>query len=228
MTGDQLRLEIDASAPSQPLPQRIRPMQPAEAPAPFDDARYFFEPWWPGARALVSLERGRLSVQIDHLSDPMAAFPELHDVTRQLSGDGLLLDGTLLVLDDAGRPDGELLRRRLERPGPGAGHAALVAADVLYAEGKSQLARAFRQRRDVLATLVSDGDWCVLSRGLHGEGVTLAAAAASMGIAEVSARRLDARYRAGAAVDEWLRLPVVETPSAERRPLLTLLQRLPL
>jgi len=60
------------------------------------------------------------------------------------------------------------------------------------------------------------------------DGRTLAEAVASMGLAEISARRLAARYRPGVRDESWLRLPVVESPVTPTRPLLTLLQRLPI
>ena len=49
-----------------------------------------------------------------------------------------------------------------------------------------------------------------------------------MGIEGISARRLDAPWRAGVAAEAWLRLPVVGTTVGPVRPLLVLLQRLPL
>jgi bifunctional non-homologous end joining protein LigD len=203
-------------------------MQPSAGPAPFDEPDSFFEPWWPGARMVAFLERGRLRLQTEHLSDPLATFPELATVGAQLSGDGVVVDGTLLVLDEAGRPDAELLRRRLADAGEVRGEAAFVASDLLYLDGRVLMGRPFAERRDRLGAVLRDGDRCVASRGLREEGTTLAEAVASMGLDAISARSLAGRYRPGEATDEWLRLPVVETPAAETRPLLTLIQRLPL
>jgi hypothetical protein len=75
---------------------------------------------------------------------------------------------------------------------------------------------------------LTETDRCVISRGLRGEGMTLAEAVASMGISEISGRMLWGRYKPGAQDASWLRLPVVETPAVSTKPLLTLLQRLPL
>ncbi len=86
----------------------------------------------------------------------------------------------------------------------------------------------FEQRRQRLSAVLSDTDRCVVSRGFRGEGTTLAEAILSMGLTEISARRLDGRYRPGVRDESWLRVPVVEAPAAPTRPLLTLLQRLPI
>ena len=198
--------------------------------APFDDPDYFFEPWWPGARALAFIESGHLRMQVSGLSDPIAAFPELRDLPEQVLGDGLVLDGTLLVLDDEGRPDADLLRARLTGDaarGAQAGRPAYVASDLLFSEGISWARRPFAARRDHLTAVLPAGDRVIVGRGYVREGTLVAEALAGLGIDGLSARRLSSRYRAGQSGDAWLRAPV--TPLEPRpRPTLALILRLPL
>jgi bifunctional non-homologous end joining protein LigD len=196
--------------------------------APFDDEGWFFEPWWPGASALAYIEDGLVRLQTEHLADADLAFPELATIGPQFSADGLIIGGTVLVLDQDGRPDAELLRKRLAQPASQIGEPAFVAAEVLHSAGQSLVGHPFAQRRARLADQLDDGDRCVISRGLRGEGTTLAAAVSALGLGEISARRLSARYRPGRSSDDWLRLPIRPAPTVPTRPLLTLLQRLPL
>jgi len=226
---EQLRLVLDGgTGPVVRLPERITPMSPSAGGAPFDDEEYFFEPWWPGARAFAFADGGRLRLQTDHLIDPLTTFPELKVIGTQLAADGVVLDGTLLVLDDEGRPDTELLRRRLADPAALGGEAAFVASDLLWAGGEEITGRPFQERHARLGEVLRDGRLCVVARGLRGEGATLAEAVAAMGLSAISARRLLSAYRGGDAGDGWLRLPVIETPAPVTRPLLVLLNRLPL
>ena len=225
--SEQLRLEIE-TRPSAALPYRIRPMTPLAGDAPFDDPDWFFEPWWPGASALAYIAGGHLRLQTEHLADPLAAFPELRDLGFYFTDDRLVVEGALLVLDEDGRPDADLLRQRLASPRSRGGLPAFVASDLLYERGQPLLSRPFEERRRRLAAQAIDGDRCVISRGIRGEGVTLAEAVSSMGIGEISARLLTGPYRPGVQDESWLRLPVVETPAAPTRPLLALLQKLPL
>jgi bifunctional non-homologous end joining protein LigD len=202
-------------------------MQPADAPAPFDDPDYLFEPWWPGTRATAFVERGRVRLQVTGLADADAAFPEMGDLPGQLAEDGVVLDGTLLVLDAEGRPDAELLRARLSGAEPGAGRAAYVAADLLWAGGQPVVKRTFRVRRDWLAAILAPGDRVTVGHGYVGDGTLVAEALARLGLDALSARRLSARHRSGVAGDAWLRTPVF--PAEPRaRPTLALLLRLPL
>jgi bifunctional non-homologous end joining protein LigD len=201
-------------------------MVAAPVDAPFDDRDYLFEPWWPGVRAIAFAERGTLRLQVDGLADAVAAFPELDDLPAQLGEDGVVLDGTLLVLDDDGRPDPGLLRSRLDGMGL-PGRAAYVASDLLWAGGQPVTRRSFRIRRRWLEAILSPGDRATVGGGYEADGTLVAEALASLGIDGLSARHLDARYRSGPAGGAWLRAPI--TPAEPRpRPTLALILRLPL
>lgn len=221
--GEPLPLEF-APATSR-LPERITPMRPTDGEGPFDDPRYFFEPWWPGIRALVFVEGGAVRLRAEALADPTLAFPELAGVAELVRRDGIVLDATLMVLDVRGRPSRTLLERRL-RGGTG-GSAALVAADLLYLEGESLARRPFGERRGELAALLAPSPWCLAGRGFVGDGTTVAEALGALGFRALSARRLDARLRHGPAGDAWYRVPVAAAPR-ELPPLLAVLRRLPL
>ena len=221
--GEQLPLEFAPTVSR--LPPRITPMRPTDGEGPFDDAGYFFEPWWPGIRAFVLIESGTVRLQAEALTDPTAAFPELAGVTDLVRGDGVVLDATLMALDARGRPSRTLLERRL-RDG-GSGSAALVASDLLYLGATSLAARPFGERRGELAALLAPSAWCLAGRGYVGDGTTVAEALGALGFRALSARRLDAPHRAGPAGDAWYRVPVVATPR-ELPPLLAVFRRLPL
>jgi bifunctional non-homologous end joining protein LigD len=165
-------------------------------------------------------------MQVDGLSDAMAAFPEMAELPEQLAEDGVVLDGTLLVLDDDGRPEASLLRARLDGPDR-PGRPAYVATDLLWAGGEAVMRRSFRVRRRWLEAVMAPGDRAVPGRGYPGEGTLVAEALASLGIDGLSARSLAARHRSGPAGEAWLRAPLV--PAQPRpRPTLALILRLPL
>lgn len=203
-------------------------MQASDAAGPFDDPAYHFEPWWPGARVIAFVEAGAVRLQSEQLTDLLESFPELVDLPGQLRADAVAIDGTLLVLDIAGRPDAELLRRRLTERGFAIGRPAFVASDLIYIDGTSLAARPFSERRDRLKALVRRGETTIVGRGFPGEGMTVAAALGELGMEAISARRLAARYRTGPAGDAWLRVPIAEPVPRAVRPTLSVIQKLPL
>lgn len=228
---DQLPLSLDTDDEvQQPLPLRLSLPLATEGHAPFDDEAYLFEPWWPGAHATLKREGDHLLLRTEHLADPLLAFPELGALVTQFAADRLIVEGTLLALDRDGRPDARLLRRRLSDDDPAHEFAegAFVATDMPYLEGASIARLPFVERRRRLAAALHDSDHGVVSRGVVAEGRMLGRAVASMGLAAISARRLDARWKGGPAGDAWLRLPVVEPRHTEATPFLVLLERLPL
>lgn len=201
-------------------------MLATDVDAPFDDPGYLFEPWWPGARAIAFCERGALRLQVTGLADALAAFPELGPMSEQLAEDGVVLDGTLLVLDEAGRPDPELLRARL-RGADHPGRPAYVASDLLWSGGQPALGRSFAVRRRWLEAILAPGDRVTVGRAYVGDGTLVAEALAALGIEALSARQLSARHRAGPGGDAWLRAPLAP-PEPRPRPTLALILRLPL
>lgn len=229
MDGDQLPLSIPShnSDAASRLPARVAPMHPTAGEAPFDSDEYLFEPWWPGARAWIFVEGGVLRLRTQGLADALAAFPELRDMTAGLRTDGAVIEGTLLVLDERGRPDPDLLRARLEA-GEWVGSPAFVATDLLWADYRPLGRRPFHARRARLDAVVPASDTMVVGRGYPREGVLVAEALASLGIEALSARRTTARHRAGPAGDAWLRVPVAPRSVVHERPTLALILRLPL
>jgi len=194
--------------------------------APFDDPGFLFEPWWPGARAIAFCELGVLRLQVTGMADALATFPELSPMAQQLAEDGVVLDGTLLVLDEAGRPDPDLLRARLsgtQRPG----RPAYVASDLLWTGGQSIVGRSFGVRRRWLEAILAPGDRVTVGRAYVGDGTLVAEALVALGIDALSARQLSARHRAGPAGEAWLRAPLVAA-EPRPRPTLALILRLPL
>ena len=227
MHRNQLDLSIPGAGGGR-LPDRVPVMQPSTAAGPFDDSAYLFEPWWPGARAQAWVEGGRLTrIRAEGIADAMTAFGELADeLPDRLMEDDVILDGWLLALDQGGWLDQDLLRARLEGD-RSAGRPAFVACDLLWSRGAPWGRRRFAARRRHLEAVLLDGDRCVVSHSLRGEGTLLAEALARFGLRSLSARRLDARHRSGPAGDAWLRLPIAPAVHTER-PRLALIQRLPL
>ncbi|MFV2062809.1 MAG: hypothetical protein ACC726_04760 [Chloroflexota bacterium] len=230
--SQQLSLPLESAAvePASRLPARMALPVATEGGAPFDDGTRFFEPWWPGAHALLRRSGSHVEIHTEHLSDPLVAFPQLRHISRALAADGIVMEGTLMALDPQGRPDVRLLRRRLSGSSSAedAAEGAFVACDLPYLEGRSLARQPFSQRRQALASILGDSPSCVLGPGLTGEGVTMGHAVAALGLDAISARRLDGRWRSGPVRDAWLRLAVSEMPQRPTRPFLVLLEKLPL
>ena len=98
------------------LPASIEPMLASLARRPFDSPDHIFELKWDGLRALAFISGGSLTLQGRNDRVITQEFPELAKLPQQVTGDGVVLDGELVCLDDGGQPS-FLLQQRLRASG---------------------------------------------------------------------------------------------------------------
>ena len=80
------------------------------APEPFDAPDKLFEVKWDGIRAIATIENGEVRIHTRGNKDISEAFHDVCDALREaVHGDGVVLDGELVCLDDGGQPSFPLL-----------------------------------------------------------------------------------------------------------------------
>ncbi|WP_461033344.1 non-homologous end-joining DNA ligase [Streptomyces mayteni] len=212
-------MERDPSPPAG-VPDAVPPMLAVDGEPPTGPWGYEFK--WDGYRCCLCVGpagRTRLTSRNGHdLSD---TYPELAGVVPRAlgAGGGLVLDGEIVALDDAGRPDFGLLQRRHQRR-PAAGLLARVpvtyfAFDVLRHDGRALLDEPYADRRERLVGLGLDG-----ASGLavppHYTGAEVAPErlleiAREHGLEGVIAKRLDSRYLPGRRSRLWVKKALFTT-----------------
>lgn len=195
-----------------PLPTGLTPMLPTPGRRlPRQEDQWSYEVDWAGVRVLVTAYGGRLDVQLDG-ENRLASFPELRALGLQLGSRQVLLDGSLVVLDDAGRPDPELLRHRVAAVKPGArllreAPVRLMVADLLHTAGRSLVDTAYDERRAELADLELGGSHWQVPPDFPGPGRAVRAAAAEQDLTGIVAKRRTSAYRPGTVSDDWRAVP---------------------
>jgi bifunctional non-homologous end joining protein LigD len=197
------------------LPQHVAPML-ARIGAPFDSAAHLFEIKWDGVRAMTYVEGGAHRMHGRKRRDLAGRYPELQFLAA-LPG-GTVLDGELVVLDAAGKPDFRAVVGRenssADRAAAGAHRTpvAYVVFDLLFARGESLLASPLQQRRAALEQVVAAAanPRLVLSEGVVGTGLSLFAAVQERGLEGIVGKRLDSPYRPGERTDAWQKIKAVQ------------------
>ncbi|MCC7396282.1 MAG: ATP-dependent DNA ligase [Planctomycetes bacterium] len=198
------------------LPSHVPPML-ALSGRPFDSPLHLFEVKWDGVRAVSYIEGGTLRMHGRRRRDLATRYPEL-DFLAGL-GNGLVLDGELVVLQPDGRAD---FRAVLARENAGAAGVAAAARrhpvvyivfDLLYEHGEPLLELPLRERRARLAQVVasSPSPRLSLSAGVEGHGLSLFAAVRERGLEGIVGKRLDSPYRPGERGDAWLKIKPVHS-----------------
>jgi bifunctional non-homologous end joining protein LigD len=182
------------TAVPQRLP-RIAPMLATLALRPPGDAhRYGFEFKWEGVRALAYVEAGRLRIESRNGRDVTHQYPELAPLAA--AGDGLILDGEIVALDEHARPSFHRIQHRLgiasaEEARRRAAQIPVVyfVFDLLHAAGDSLIQLPYEERRRRLDQLGLQGDAWATPRAFFGAGDAVLEASREAGLEGVVGRR---------------------------------------
>ena len=185
-------------------------MHPTLHRAPFTRAGWIFEHKLDGFRALARTGPAPALMSRNGLSY-VAAFPEIVASLRRFPV-AAVLDTELVVVDEAGRPQWERLRRRARIYRPGAPEASaasepasLYAFDVLAIDGADLRERLLLERKEQLAQLVRGIPHVHYVEHLEAHGEALFTKVCELDFEGIVAKRADSSYKAGRR-PEWLKI----------------------
>jgi len=213
--------------------------------AAFDSDEHVFEPRWGGRRVLAFIEpdhadRGpRLRLVDEEGRDLTSLLPELATLPELVGDLPAILDGEVVIPDRAGRMDTQALAGRLNDGEMTGVIPVYLAFDLLWASGRPILAQPLERRREHLARIVHASAELVVLPGVVRDGMDLYFAVAQQGLRGVMARHLRSPYLPGRRSGLWRwvasqpgEMPLHAVPDAvpepPSRPILALIQRLPL
>ena len=240
------QLDLDLAGDVSGLPRSLRPMLARPVGEAFDSAEHLFEPRWGGRRTLAFIDSGRsgrearLRLIDDGGRDIAPRLPELWGLPDLVGDLPVILDGEVVIPDTWGRLDEAALRSRLADGTATASAPVFLVFDVLWLGGRPIIAQPLARRVDHLRRLVHPSPELVVVPGLVGDGLDLYSAVVQQGLAGVMARHLRSPYLPGRRSDLWRWIsarpgerPLHVVPpdaldAASPRPVLALIQRLPL
>jgi ATP-dependent DNA ligase len=201
---DQLTLRLEPPLPR--LPAGLRPMLARPLPEPFDSDAHLFEPMWGGARALALIGPAQVagSGDVVLVAEDGTAGPapiELSGLGARVQARSAVLDGEIVVVDEAGRLDREELGLRLQgKPGR---PLSYLAFDLLHLDGRSLLNMTLDRRRLLLRQVLRPGDEVVAVPAVSSEGRALFEAVSAQGLFGIRARQRSSPYLPGIRSRMW-------------------------
>ncbi|MFL4476033.1 ATP-dependent DNA ligase [Paeniglutamicibacter sp. MACA_103] len=208
------------SVPDAPSAAELAPML-AQAGTGRDidaDEDWAYEMKWDGYRALIGIAGSSVSLRSRNGQALEGRYPELQEIA-ELAPDGAVLDGEIVALDPAGRPDFGLLQAR--NPGNGSGKGGkggkpapvhLMLFDALRLPdsrtGKQQdlTKLPYAERRQRLAAQVRTGKHVHIPDVHDGTLDEALATSTELGLEGIVAKRLDGRYRVGKRSGDWIKI----------------------
>jgi len=201
---DQLTMLLEPPLPR--LPAGLRPMLARPLPEPFDSAAHLFEPMWGGARALALIGpaetagTGEVALVAEDGTQGPAPL-DLAGLAMRIDARSAVLDGEIVVVDDAGVLDRKELGRRLI--GGSGRPLSYLAFDLLHLDGRSLLNLSLDRRRQLLRQVLRPGDEAVAVPAINAEGRALFEAVSGQGLYGVRARQRASPYLPGVRSRLW-------------------------
>jgi len=214
---DQLTMRLEPPLPK--LPSGLRPMLARPIPEPFDSSAHLFEPVWGGARALALIGpaetagAGEVSLIAEDGTQGPAPL-DLRGLAMRIDARSAVIDGEIVVVDDAGMLDRKELNRRLL--GGSGRPLSFLAFDLLDLDGRSLLNLSLDRRRHLLRQVLRPGDEAVAVPAINTEGRALFEAVSGQGLYGIRARQRTSPYLPGVRSRLWRSVAVGEwaDPSA--------------
>ena len=184
---------------------------------PFSREGWIFEAKLDGYRMLASREGGEGKLTTRNGNDLTAAFPELARSLAALPFEGLVMDGEVVVNDDAGRPSFHRLseRARLTRASDIARAAveqasSLFLFDLIAVEGFDVRGLPLLERKKLLKTILPEVGALRYLEHYDTHGETVFAHVTKLGLEGIVGKKADAPYRAGRS-NAWIKVRAERT-----------------
>jgi bifunctional non-homologous end joining protein LigD len=196
-----------------PLPGALAPMLASPGAPPRDLAPWSVEMKWDGVRALAFIEAGRLRLVSRTGKDITATYPEVAGMGRAIEHKQALFDGEIVAFA-GGRPSFEALQPRMHVSSPAQAvrlaeqvPVTYLAFDVLQLDGRPLAGLPYRERREILESVVpNEGGWQT-PPAFGGEDLdAVQSVSVASGLEGVVIKRLDSVYEPGTRSGNWLKL----------------------
>ncbi|BCS53560.1 DNA ligase D [Geobacter sp. SVR] len=201
---------LPSSPPSDPMPHDIAPMLAASVKEPFDDPDWIFEIKHDGYRAIAEIERGSVRLYSRNRLPFNRKFPRTAEVLSAI-GTTAVLDGELVVLDEQGRSQFQLLQNYAST---GSGSIVYFVFDLLYWNGEDLRARPLVSRKTLLHGLLPEQEEIRYSDHVVEQGTAFFELARRNRLEGIIAKRGSSRYTAGRRSTDWLKIRIQQRQEA--------------
>jgi DNA ligase D-like protein (predicted ligase)/DNA ligase D-like protein (predicted 3'-phosphoesterase) len=197
-------------APVKPMAQAIQPMLATPVKEPFDDPDWIFEVKWDGYRAVAEIRDGSVSLYSRNGISFNKKFFPITEALRKFGFDAVL-DGEIVVVDDQGRPDFQMLQHYQDS---GSGHLLYYVFDLLHFRGHDLTALPLLRRKEFLKKILPFTPRIRFSDHVWKEGILFYNVAKEKGLEGIIAKHSQSGYEAGRRSREWLKVKTQLTQEA--------------
>ena len=199
---EALESEDLRDAPVRPMPHGIRPMLATLVREPLDHPEWVFEVKWDGYRAIAELRDGQVSLYTRNLISLNKRYLPIAEALQNF-GLEAVLDGEIVVVDDQGRPDFQMLQNYQKS---GRGHLLYYVFDLLYLNGHDLTNLPLGVRKDLLNKILPADKHLKFSDHVWKEGVLFLQVVKDKGLEGIVAKHSQSSYLMGKRTRQWLKI----------------------
>jgi bifunctional non-homologous end joining protein LigD len=190
--------------------RELRPMLAKSAQAAFNDPEWIFELKLDGYRSLAFVDRVNARLISRAGNDLTSAYPAIIDDLTAL-GVTAVLDGEIVVVDDAGVPRFELLQNYRKAA---QGNLVYYTFDLLFLNGSDLRDRSLIDRKEALRRILNHSEIVRYVDHVEGIGIEFFDLAREKGLEGIVAKKKTGAYLNGKRVDHWLKVKCRRTQEA--------------
>lgn len=199
---EAMEIEDLKDAPVRPMPNTIEPMLATLVKKPFDHPDWIFEVKWDGYRAVAGIRDGDVSLYSRNRVSLNKKFSPLVESLKKF-GFEAVLDGEIVVVDDQGHPDFQMLQNYQKS---GSGHLLYYVFDLPYFQGHDLTNLPLLRRKELLEKILPSDPKIKFSDHVSKEGVLFFNVVKEKGLEGIIAKHSQSAYKSGRRSRQWLKV----------------------
>jgi bifunctional non-homologous end joining protein LigD len=183
------------------MPGSVKPMLCTLTKDVVQDAEYLYELKWDGYRIISYIDRGKVRMDSRSALDYTKKYPPVAKALKELGHDAVL-DGEVVVFNEAGKPDFDALQTFNGHDTP----INYCVFDILWLDGYNLMNLPLTDRKAILKELVEGNEVLRFSESFD-DGEELYQQALDLDLEGIVAKRKGSSYIPDARDTNWLKTP---------------------
>lgn len=176
----------------------------------FDSEEWLFEIKWDGYRAITEKEKNKILLYSRNGINFQYTYPVIFEQLKFIKQD-VVLDGEVVVLNEEGQPDFQLLQHYSEnqdRP------IRYYVFDLLRLNSHDTTQLSLIERKELLQKIIPPNEVIKYSDHILEEGKSFFKVSQEKNLEGIMAKRIDSKYYPGKRTSEWLKIKNHKTQEA--------------
>jgi bifunctional non-homologous end joining protein LigD len=187
--------------PKNKMPHTISPMLATSVDEPFDNEDWIFEIKYDGYRAIAEIESRKVKIYSRNNISYNTKFAPIAQSLQKFPGNAVL-DGELVVVDEAGHPKFQWLQDYPNKKG----ELIYYVFDLLHYDGHDLTSLPLTRRKEILQQILPPLEHIKFGSHIEASGVAMFEQSQKLGIEGIMAKKANSKYKQGERSPDWLKI----------------------